>query len=691
MVINHHYRQTPFRFVLKGIQRVINDEWAFGRTFESDLPNIIAAAQRKGGVDALNVFFTDGTCLDAAGFSSIPWEYGMFPKGVGSKYDVVFLCSFHVASSDFAQGTTLTHEVGHWLGLLHTFQGDSCQTSNPNDFVEDTPQQASPTEGCPASRDSCPRRPGMDAIANFMDYTNSECQDEFSPGQAQRMYDQVNEYRLQLEPCQDTVVQLEVLFDDAPNGMTIRYTDWSAQDKLVYSLMPDQEDQVNLSRQLVSRDFCIKRHALYELSLQDSNGSLQSPAYYSLVLNGQTIVHKQSKVARNQPSILLSGDASTCPATNARFMLKLVFNNSPWTIFWEIRDAKGKAVVDASSTFAQGSSNYIKNHAKSTLYFDQCLASGNYTFHISDSSGSGLLNNGSYKLMLNGQDIHQGGGKTQGSSSEKVTFKVVPTPAGLTFSFCFSGSNVVLVKNRGQVRMEDLNIGDLVHVGGGTFEPIYSFGHYSPSANAQYLFIQAQGVSLELSPDHMVYTAAKGAVPAAELKIGDTLQDGDGNWTAITSIRFVSSTGAFAPFTPSGTIVVGGALSSSFVAMDQRMVLFGCFFVSQQWLAHSFEFPHRITCYYVGSCLEESYSGNGISTWVAAPHRIAMSVMGQRTIIRDMLLLVLVLIMILFNFIESFILLPRSLLLASSIVSLYILRFLVLSKTQKKFEPNNRA
>ena len=81
-----------------------------------------------------------------------------------------------VSAYGYDEGKTAVHEVGHWFGLLHPFQDNTCSTSDPGDYIADTPQESVSTSGCPSGKDSCPGDPGLDPIHNYMDYSTDEWQ-----------------------------------------------------------------------------------------------------------------------------------------------------------------------------------------------------------------------------------------------------------------------------------------------------------------------------------------------------------------------------------------------------------------------------------------------------------------------------------------------------------------------------------
>lgn len=96
----------------------------------------------------------------------------------------------------YNKGRTATHEIGHWLNLLHTW-GDDESSSDPcagSDQVNDTPNQGGPNFGCPAAGTaSCSN--GGDMFMNYMDYTDDNCMNLFTEGQKNRMIATLNGIR----------------------------------------------------------------------------------------------------------------------------------------------------------------------------------------------------------------------------------------------------------------------------------------------------------------------------------------------------------------------------------------------------------------------------------------------------------------------------------------------------------------
>jgi hypothetical protein len=124
------------------------------------------AVQGVPGLDALNEAFerTDGAIID----------FRYFGRRTGA-----------ITSRIYNLGRTTTHEIGHWLGLIHTWGDTDCGT----DYCDDTPQAFGPnrTTVCTPVFSNCGGVRTRNMIENYLDYSPDSCMSIFTRCQAERM------------------------------------------------------------------------------------------------------------------------------------------------------------------------------------------------------------------------------------------------------------------------------------------------------------------------------------------------------------------------------------------------------------------------------------------------------------------------------------------------------------------------
>jgi hypothetical protein len=186
-VLNSAFASTGWSFNLAQVDRTTNASW-FTMGAGTSAERAAKSALRRGTADDLNIYSANpgGGLL---GWATFPSWYDGDPIDDG----VVILFSSVPGgtAAPYNLGDTGTHEVGHWMGLFHTFQG-GCGTTG--DSVADTPRERSPAFGCPVGRNTCSQA-GSDPIRNFMDYTDDSCMNMFTAGQDTRMDAQFTAFR----------------------------------------------------------------------------------------------------------------------------------------------------------------------------------------------------------------------------------------------------------------------------------------------------------------------------------------------------------------------------------------------------------------------------------------------------------------------------------------------------------------
>ena len=178
-ILNSNYQEHNFFFTLDTIDRTENSTW-----FSSWEDANASQGMQELAIDPyhyLNIYTADLNAIGVEGYSYLPnsWANNSYMQSVNLDY------------RSLSAGWIITHEVGHHLGLPHTFQNNCTE---PNDGIDDTPQHdESGLWSCNQNQDTCPNDPGNDPVYNYMNYSGT-CQNEYTQGQEDRQHYMTENY-----------------------------------------------------------------------------------------------------------------------------------------------------------------------------------------------------------------------------------------------------------------------------------------------------------------------------------------------------------------------------------------------------------------------------------------------------------------------------------------------------------------
>ncbi|OAL55395.1 hypothetical protein IQ07DRAFT_582891, partial [Pyrenochaeta sp. DS3sAY3a] len=197
--LNESYKPYNIQFNLINVTWNTNDAWAMGdKAADNDMKRTL----RQGSYRTLNLYFQTDLIGGVLGRCTLPSNIANGKEDPTVYFNDGCNINAHTMPNGLMQGynkgKTAVHETGHWFGLLHTFEGYSCE--GPGDYIDDTPMESTATDGCPVNpaKRSCPNQQKeheMDPIHNYMDYSIDDCYEGFSDMQVERIFSMWAMYR----------------------------------------------------------------------------------------------------------------------------------------------------------------------------------------------------------------------------------------------------------------------------------------------------------------------------------------------------------------------------------------------------------------------------------------------------------------------------------------------------------------
>lgn len=370
---------------------------------------------------------TDGVVCNYATFGSSDFNDGTF-----------------LTSAPYDKGRTMTHEVGHYLGLLHTFQG-GC-SNNAGDYCLDTPASASATSGCPSVRNSCTTLSGNDMVENYMDYSNDSCMNIFTIDQKARiatvMANSVNRNTLATSTKDQPITlfanDAEVIVEGVCGGADSSSCGATASGQKITIY-----NRGNTALTSASISYSVNGGSA---SVYNWTGNLATNKFATVTIpvtsttSGtlNAVVTTANGVADQRASNNTSSGnyyVATTP-TNYTFnslTFNLIGDRYGNETTWNLKNSAGTTLYSGGpySQIATNTTQTLVNNQTWNLASNDC-----YTFTINDSQADGITGvygNGSYTIKNATGTITVASGGTF-SASEKKSFSINLTTANDTFA-----------------------------------------------------------------------------------------------------------------------------------------------------------------------------------------------------------------------------------------------------------------
>ncbi len=294
---------------------------------------------------------------------------------------------------------TMTHEVGHYLDLYHTFEGGSCSENNCNtqgDFCCDTPPHPQNNSFNACANPNCG---GSQQVENYMDYTSETCYEMFSVDQSNRMIAALEGPRSALWNTENCEPAAAIEYDAGitgiiePEGSICGSNFVPIVQLRNFGVQTLTSVTINYSWGTVNNSF-------------NWTGNLASGATVDVTLPSQTSANAgnftftaSTENPNNEPDQNTGNDESsgTFEITGDEGVLDLTIQLDCYAdeITWNIRTSEDDVLIDQGGGYEVSLQMQEVNRS-------YCLEEGCYIFTINDSYGDGLNGASEPQCDING-------------------------------------------------------------------------------------------------------------------------------------------------------------------------------------------------------------------------------------------------------------------------------------------------